>query len=716
MAFDKKDLLIGGSLGFFLLAVFFIQGLSFVVNSCLLILGLSVILAALNVILKDVITSMFFFIWALLAVSFLPSCYQMLATGMLLLGACIVLLSDLKKSSEQLGQCWITIRLLPAQDILMWTFLLLLVIPMGLWINKGFFPYDPLHPLYELSIGNSYSISIFHPPDLSYSGKGIKYHFLSTQIPSYLSYVLHVSILDSVYFFTPLLSTLCLAVLIITFFKKQSTLKIPAFILFFLPLYLSVDFEFKSLYVCTAAGMSYVLGVMIIVVAIYCLIQDKRWLLVLSAATLILIKASFFVVLLGGIGLFYLRKMEFRKGFPVVISLSIVFVVLYKTFLSGAHQHNHWIVFPTVLYTAITSFKSYAWLTLVLPLMLAAGSVVVYFKNNKSDVFLAIASVSLSGVLLAALLTEVTEANSVQFLIASYFATVIIFWYWIQKILEKSQGLIGKLLLGLFIAVMAASFISNTYARYILTAKYLLGCAVKRSKIQNDLTRAISQRMKLAEKDLEPQLSSDLISAYSWLREHTEKESVVLFGKHYEKKSLDDNWWPDTMFVRSALSGRQMYCENFKYKGIAMEKDFPLRFARDIHFYKNFVVSSAKSLKGLGIFYQNDNIFETGFLLGFNKKDDKKLDLLKVLHFDSGLTWYYRVREVNESFKSLVDSLPVSKAWLSDFLEIAHIDYVVLENGDKPSKDLENITRTVYRNSSIMILEVEKTASFARLF
>ena len=52
-------------------------------------------------------------------------------------------------------------------------------ITWGIYLSDGFYAPDLHHPVYELSLGNSYAISIFNPPDLSYSGKILRYHFLS---------------------------------------------------------------------------------------------------------------------------------------------------------------------------------------------------------------------------------------------------------------------------------------------------------------------------------------------------------------------------------------------------------------------------------------------------------------------------------------------------------------------------------------------------------
>ena len=91
------------------------------------------------------------------------------------------------------------------------------------------------HTMYEASIGFSFKKSLFNPQDLSYVGKGIKYHFLSTQIPFYFSNLFDISYINSLLFIARLFLGLVFFLLISSFFTKFSFIKIPIFLFLHFP-------------------------------------------------------------------------------------------------------------------------------------------------------------------------------------------------------------------------------------------------------------------------------------------------------------------------------------------------------------------------------------------------------------------------------------------------------------------------------------------------
>ena len=73
--------------------------------------------------------------------------------------------------------------------------------------------------------------------------------------------------------------------------------------------------------------------------------------------------------------------------------------------------------------------------------------------------------------------------------------------------------------------------------------------------------------------------SNDLINGYEWLNKNIDRNSIVLFGKHYELNN--------DSYIRSSISGRQMFSEGTKYKGVCLEKDFSFRLSISRYFFLN---------------------------------------------------------------------------------------------------------------------------------
>jgi len=239
----------------------------------------------------------------------------------------------------------LTIEHISLFDLVSWLFLFLVVTTLGLNGTHGFFARDLHHPIYEYSIGNSYHISIFNTPDLSYSGKNLNVNFLTTQIPSLFTNLFHSSILESIYLVSPLFLLILSFILITSIFSKYDSIKTPIFILFLFPIAI-VDFYYNIFTVTIFSSISYFVGFLLMIIAIFNLKNKNYLCLTLAVILLTLVKSTFAFVILGGIFLYFLRKKEFGNIIKILLPQSALIFVLLLLFIGGAHKHNLWIFFP----------------------------------------------------------------------------------------------------------------------------------------------------------------------------------------------------------------------------------------------------------------------------------------------------------------------------------------------------------------------------------
>jgi len=709
---NKSLFLLGAFALFFLISILFIQGANVLFSSILVTTGTLIIYYAFKIFTKDSIKALFFLVLSVLLISFVPAGYQ-LATTFLVLGVSTVLLIVNAKDFKKLFiSDLFKINDLSFSEKFLWFMLAMVLLVLCMSTSDGVFVFEQHHSFAELSLANSYSRSILNAPNLSYNLIKVKYHFLATQIPLYFSNIFNLPKLETVYFVIPLFFMLITFILTNSFFSKYPIVRVPIFILFFLPLIAWSAFGYENLSIpMLYSTCSYLLAFALMTMGAYFLISKQKSYLILTACLLIVIKVAFFFTLFGGAFLFFLKKKEIKNMFVVCSSLILAFVVLYILFLSGSHSYNVWVVFPSFLFSMAPSIlisnntlDIWRMVVIFIPFALFWAVIYTYFKKGKNDVLLGLSSISLSGILGILLLTEITESNSWHFYIAAFFPTALIFWFTFKNILQNNKDLNKKLaILLLYCFVVITMFFSSSN----LILKNLARFSVHESKF----LQGIYRKMLPGKNIPMPLYSNDLINAYTWLKDNTEKDSVVFFGKHYELQDVNaKKWEPSTAFIRSALSDRQMYCENFQYKGIGSQKDYPLRFASAVYFYSNFVDNSNKSKALLSLSYKDNFGKEPARPLSEHK------ELSPIVHyfrFGKEWTWLNMPKqidfEIKQNLKGL-DSLAWSQKpkWLKDFLEAANIDYVVLENYDKPNNFLRTVSQEVYADKSVEILKVNK--------
>lgn len=572
---------------------------------------------------------------------------------------------------------------LSSADILSWFIIFLSVTFLAISSDGNYMTYDDFHPLYELSIGQSYKKTLFNVPDVSYAGKSITYHFLSTRLPLFFAQLFNINLLDAVYFFVPLFLLLIMFVVINIFFIYFPFLHIPILILLFFPLWKFWQLSDCIYYRTLHFAPSYFLGFLLLVLAFYFLIKHQLIYFVISMVALLLTKASFFIPMFLGTVLLFFYEKQWKRLFIVASMLSIIFIVCFFLFLSGAHGYNLWLVFPGFANIAffISNNVHPEWFLFAAVLLFFVGW--KFLKAETSWEIRCLSSVALSALLFCFAFAEITENNGIQVYIAAFFPIVLLLWHGFKSLMNNNQvhWTFKVCSLGLL------SFITFTSARFQLLQGW------------DNAMFMVSPHKTLQDNVL---LSKDMIDAYSWFGQHETDNDVVLFGKHYEVRGK--NWRPRTGFVRSAVSGVQMLCENYVYKSSFMQKDYSERFAQTILFYKNYVDLTEQSKKRLMPFDDVSFGKEPGIPL------DQEVALRKkALYFLSfGKKWYMknRCQQVEYEIRQHLERDAFTDVEAKKFLRTHCITHIVLENGDKPTEFLDSITHLCYANNNVAILEV----------
>lgn len=319
---------------------------------------------------------------------------------------------------------------------------------------------------------------------------------------------------------------------------------------------------------------------------------------------------------------------------------------------SQAHPHNLWLVFPG-------SILKYLSMNILILLQYVAclGFGLYVMRQHQGSALSWMGACLASGILGQLLLYEVTESNHLQFGMAS----------------------------SVFLAVLLVPKMTGRW-RVLWAVLLVIGCGVFiKSSIMNVVR--VTQVESVQE---EPYfVSHALLDAYTWLGEQ-DLEGVVVFSRHYER--LNTHAFPKDSFIRSAVSGQQMYLEHIKYKGLVMQDDYPERFANVLALYRHYVVLSERSKQALAVFETvrdyDDSVFESSYSLG--------------------KAWYYSNREayVVNTLPSLVSARGGDEVWLRRFVAEHNIEVMVLEWGDQPSELLLRLFSVVYSTDGVTVLRL----------
>lgn len=669
------------SLAGLITGLFFLTSLVFhgpYLTTCIFVLLFVLLLSfnALRMLIKDQVAALWIILVALLGMSFLTANLQVYMTiGWLV---CMSMISILKfensKINTKLFLDYIRFSL-GWFDLLTCFLLLSSAVLLAVCKNGSFWAIDLHHPIYELSIGQSFKQVLYNVPDLSYVGKIIRFHFLSTQIPFYFSRILNISLLDSLYTISMTFFMLFSFLLIPSFFNYHPKLKTPLFFIFFMPSFIFIT---DCLYRATlAATISYFVAFIFIVCALHFLIQQRYWMLFICSMLLLLTKASFFMSLCGGIFIFWLRQRYSLTKFIIrSVPFAAFFFLINYLFLSGAHAHNLWVLMPSFMFHYTREAYFFCRAEAILGMIILVAAVYVLIKE-KSEEIQSVAALVISGLIGWLFLVELSEANSYQFVKAIYFTLSIFLW-----------GLINQKIFSISFAQYANN-IKDCLFKAFFTVFILLSFSFSAFFLFQPFSLAID-----VIRNSKCSYNHQLIETYSWLNKNISPNSIVLFGLHYDSGEE---------FIRSALSGKQMVCEGFKAKGILMEKDYVPRKADIIRFYKYFVSSSDLFKNLLNSF----ELAESGDTPGIPLSQSPAFSVRMLHYLSLGKEWHFvnRSKQVKFELKQALKNAFTEQDALN-FIKQTRLTHIVLENGDMPSNFLKEISKEVYADGKTSVFEI----------
>lgn len=667
----KPLLLMTIFLALFLITAAFSHSLYSAAAAILLFCFVFIFINSFRILTSKTIDSIFYSIISILFLSFLPYKIAQTLTALMLVALIIFLFAHKKDLADLVKTDLFSISNMSTLDILLWISLFFYIVFFTYEFKGTLLGIEFLHPMYENSIGHSFIHKLFPPPDLSYLGKTIKFHFLSTRLPDFFELIFNINVIESVYFITPLFLLTIFFTQLNAFFYEYPKLKISMFFLFFMPI-----FAFGPRLECTFLRTilytpSYVLAFIFILIALHYLIKENYTYLVLSTSMLILTKASFFVTMLGCITLFFVRTKSIKKLFIICGTLTIIFLIINILFLSGAHQHNLWILYPPFLLYKAYSYGITFKLSLAIRLIITVSGMYFFIKYNNDKGMLAISALALSGLLGNLFISEMAEQNCLQFYVAAYIVSAMVTWYFIDKCTNK----IPIQLQILIYSVMYGFVVYSASHQYIKPIN-----------------------MRINKNAHGTAINLNIIKAYSWLDKNSNPKSVILFPNFYD----------NITFNRSGSCKRQMFCEGSHFKGISMEPDFPKRCAEILSFYKNNVELSSESQKAISYFFAKDYGLKPGLPLSLSEGSHLGLSY-KLLHkLSGGKEWFLFNKLENLPFeiRQNLDKLNFDEASSINFLKNYGITHIVLENGDQPSQFLSSITQKIYAHDEITILKI----------
>jgi|GEM_PF-4340783 len=571
---------------------------------------------------------------------------------------------------------------------------------------------DEHHPIYELTIARAIDLRV-PPPELSYQGKALKFHFLSAFLTSLFYNHLNIDPLIVVYRVFPFLGfllfiPLLIYLLILSGMGGSLFLVLAVFAVLFaypfiVPLggFLSAFADPLNIFYSITSTPSYImgyLGFLALLIAVIETIQKKKylsWLVCVLSAALFMSKGSFFIPLGLGVGIWSLRCCWLEKSFrPILLPFSMLLSVLpFAYFLIGAHSHNQWIITPDrLIWRGLPNWVPFANSVLRLPLMFFATPFSLYgflsfvflgafywlWAKRKENIFspiMVMVIIMLVGCSLPLFICEATEDNSRQFSFPCYILLWVIFFYWLSKFnLKRYQKLVMAGLL--FVAFFSEVLVFKMY---------------EGPKISYDF---------------------DLAQGLYFINRHSQSADVFLIGKHYE----DPHWrerkfigeWENKSFFRTALAGRQTVIEDFKYRGIGMEKDYCQRSVENFKFFYLLTERNKETLLGWK--------GKTGYQVATSAQEERaNLPFVKPFWIGKRENWFSIrksfVQCLQDNWQEVVNdniSSAESRQWLEKYLNKHQIRFILFERGEKPQEDLRDFLKLK------KVFEKGKISVFAR--
>ena len=625
---------------------------------------------------SDPVSSLFYCVVIVILMSFLPFDHMGLILGLLsIIAITLILLS----SDNRINKAKLLKELMRIRNV-QWigiSLVLLIIMLSAIKHRGGYLLFDRFHLFYELSIGRSFETSLINPPDLSYSGKLIRSHFLSSRLPLLFKSFVSKDLVLATYLKVPFWLSVVLIHALLILFKTWPKFKIRLAFFYFLPMAWVLPLPESLVFRTLLSGPGFHLAMAMSIIFFMFFLSNKKVRLIICLMFLLLIKGSFFVSLSAGYLLYLLIIRRYRELMISVAVLSSIFLMFYFLFLSGAHSHNLWSIFPSYLsyYFRPDGLQARHIYGAVLLLAFCIWPLYEWSKKIRredSKVF----SLALSGLLLSGVFSELTENNGLQFFIASMPFCLFSLHLFLSGLLNKK----------LKYALLALAIIASaTNSLIIIKALYPLQIREVALRIPGVPFLYTVIRDKEPEPSIS-HLSLEKAEAYQSLCSSKEGHALYLnlFGHGLE---------------RSALSGIPFYTESMWFKGIAMQDNYARRIAETTAFY-SYAATNKEPIKR-----QVEHE-----LLRSSEEEPKTLSesnpVLFKLSFGKQWSRFNLQPKLRRQFAQEYNQIVQSQESQLSFLKRENINILCFENGAKPIREIYDLCEPVYSGESILILSV----------
>jgi len=189
------------------------------------------------------------------------------------------------------------------------------------------------------------------------------------------------------------------------------------------------------------------------------------------------------------------------------------------------------------------------------------------------------------------------------------------------------------------------------------------------------------------------------------------ESAVVLRGRHYEdlgweSRRTSTDWHPDTTFFASGISGEQFVIEDFKYKGIAVQKDYSQRSGNVFRFYWWCVDRKQDAQQADGWVLPPGDYVPEGSEVVID------LPLVRALTIKGNPSWYSARRENYEMLVGLSQEFAQASYSVGERIELCRtildrygVTDIMFERGEKPDPQISEalgLTRTI-TNSTVSV-------------
>lgn len=567
---------------------------------------------------------------------------------------------------------------------------------------------DPGNPAVDLT--NAQSLDFNFPfPDLTYSGKTLKYHFGYMIILYQLIDFFQIDKINLIYNIMPSFLLLIMFFLINELSKAIKDYRLrPLFIIaiFFSSIgFITLVPPYLTGFVLIDTINNFNLSILMLL-ALFILIQLEKRSAVLESlfiTSMTIMKSPFLIPIAG---CYFLSSLESLirnrdlKGFFVKNMIIMPGIAYFLFFVMGTESENLWVIFPGYYNLASTTLeKSDILVNTIISFFImiigfvGIGGIYLFYQGKKifnnisqfsldnPDCFLF--SIIIVSYTLGTFLSEVAFMNGLIFLSPGYILLSLLTYKYLLNKFDKRKLIVFLIIILLILNIYMTTGVSYFYQ----SSKLLLD---KKTPEQNNflanLKRELTENLVSISNSMGSikmkrcHYNKDLLEGLELLSK--EKSGVLAFDRIYEScENYNLNKWEPnaaTGFIRSALSKKQAVIEGQETRSTISQEDYCNRTFETMQFF-TIINGNEPKFKDYLNYISSFNFtrFEDLSYYNYFKKynPDNKTFFIANHLFSECISKKTKVINLTETQKSGV---------LKDYIIKYNVKYILFEMGDKP--------------------------------